>query len=404
MAKHRKRREPQLRYSETRGIGWHANYRDAETGVSRKKKFGMVPEHEARRSYRIWLVEHMDGIKLESNGSDEPTSRQPELVSPTPPQGDPTTGSLLHVASSLTRFEAKRARKPGEPRRRGSISHSVFRDNKQYLHLFLEYLNSRHGHGAVGRMTLADLSMQDVEEYNRSLVESDYSFSSVSKRMQVIRALVNRAGRPEHGSQVLHWNWESKDVLHGAAASNRKLPTLPQLQKLLDASDVRGQAMIWMGVGLGFGQSDLSATCVGHIDAKGYDLRRGKTGVERYGDTPEFVWQRIQAYLEVQPREKGSLLFTTKKGNPLVHGRTDSVYQWWRKLRKRIGETDATLNGFYVLRHLGATEYGSRDGCSISDMKRWLGHSARSDTADIYMRPVAPEHREVVEQVRQQLT
>ena len=57
---------------------------------------------------------------------------------------------------------------------------------------------------------------------------------------------------------------------------------------------------------------------------------------------------------------------------PVVHTRSDGVLQWWQWLRESIGETKDTLGGFYTLRHLGATEYGSRKGCSIVAMKQWL--------------------------------
>ena len=71
-----------------------------------------------------------------------------------------------------------------------------------------------------------------------------------------------------------------------------------------------------------------------------------------------------------------------------------------RSFVKRIGEECEGVGGFYTLRHLGATEFGSRDGCSIGAMKRWLGHSASSDMADVYMKPVSPENRPVVEWIR----
>ena len=77
---------------------------------------------------------------------------------------------------------------------------------------------------------------------------------------------------------------------------------------------------------------------------------------------------------------------------------------WWTKLRKKIGANKATLSGFYTLRHLGATEFGSRPGASIGDVKRWLGHSASSHMADLYMRPVKPEYREIVNWIRRKLT
>ena len=88
---------------------------------------------------------------------------------------------------------------------------------------------------------------------------------------------------------------------------------------------------------------------------------------------------------------------------PLVHGDSDSVVLWWTRLRKELGKDGKGLGGFYVLRHLGATEFGSRPGCSIGEMKRWLGHSASSQVADIYMKPVSPENRAIVDWVRTSL-
>ncbi len=88
-------------------------------------------------------------------------------------------------------------------------------------------------------MQLADLTMEDVEAFNRSLVEAGHSASLVSKRMQLVQGIVERAGRPEHGNQVLGWNWDSRDVLHGKPTSRRKLPTLPQLQA--HSEEVQGE-------------------------------------------------------------------------------------------------------------------------------------------------------------------
>ena len=114
------------------------------------------------------------------------------------------------------------------------------------------------------------------------------------------------------------------------------------------------------------------------------------------------VWKSITAYLKTAKRENGELLFLTRKRLPLVHDNTDAVAQWWKKLKEEESLKDdlKSIGGFYVLRHLGATEFGSRPGCSIGEMKRWLGHSASSQVADVYMKPVSPECRSVVEWVR----
>jgi integrase len=255
----------------------------------------------------------------------------------------------------------------------------------------------------LARMRLEDLTMADVEEFNQAIVAKGLSASQVAKRLQIVKALIDRAGRPENGLQRLRWNWDSRDVLHGKPTRKRTLPSVAQLKKILRASDARERAMVWMAIGLGFGQSDLAEIHVGQIDADSYDLRRGKTGIERYGATPPLVWTAIREYLKRCPRKDGEPLFTTKKGQPLTHGKGDAVQQWWYKLRKEIDETPESLPGFYVLRHLGATEFGSRPQCSIGDVKRWLGHSASSHVADHYMKPVSPENRPVVEWVRKAL-
>ncbi|MBS3821663.1 MAG: site-specific integrase [Phycisphaerae bacterium] len=280
-------------------------------------------------------------------------------------------GSLLHVASGLIRYEESRVRDEGGGGRvPGTITYRECLNKKKAIYDFLGYLNERNGHGAVARMHLTDLTMQDVEAYNRHMVERGFTVNTLRRKMQVIKRIIDRAGRPEYGQQVLDWNWDSLDRTPGRASKHKKLPTLEQVQKLLTAADTRGRAIIWLGIGLGFGQSDLSAIRVDDIDQTGYDLRRGKTGIDRYGDTPPGVWRAIDAYMTETPRQAGDPLFVTKNGQPLVHTKSDSILQWWNRLRESIGETKESLDGFYVLRHLGATEFGSRDGCSISAMKR----------------------------------
>lgn len=421
MAKARQR-IPKLRFTSWRKLGWHVSYRDPDSGSPRKHLFNIrerTREGEARALYHAWVAEHLDSklngrsaklgrsfrrtLNENSMGDRKEKRKASQQERPLTPNVKVTPGSLLHVGSGLLRYEEGRARKPGESRRPGTISSAVYKDRKKHVLDFLAFLNDQYGDGAVARMKLADLSMADVEAYNSWLVKADYSATQVSKRLQIVKRIVDRAGRPEHGEQVLGWNWESRDVIHGAPAKQKTLPTLAQIKKLIKASDARGRAMIWMGIGLGFGQTDLSVVRVGQIDAKSYDLRRQKTGIERYGDTPPMTWKALRDYLKEHPRKPGDLLFQTRTGLPLVHNKGDAVQQWWHKLRKAVGESSETVAGFYILRHLGATEFGSRDRCSVSAMKRWLGHSASSDMADVYMRPVAPEYRKVIDWVRKTL-
>ena len=99
------------------------------------------------------------------------------------------------------------------------------------------------------------------------------------QKMQLVAVVsIDRAGRAEHGLQVLGWNWDSRIVAHGQPTRERTLPSVEQLKALLAETDLRGRCFIWLGIGLGFGPRDLAAIRVGQIVKDAYDLRRGKTG------------------------------------------------------------------------------------------------------------------------------
>lgn len=402
----RKRRIPKLCFTTAENIGYYVTYRDPASGTPRKHRFGIRQrdkQNEAQLAYHKWLAVYLETGPPPSSGRPVKSSRANETsVEPRIKSGS-AAGSVMEVASSvLDALEAK-VRPENTLKARGTIARPVFTDRRKHLRDFLSHLNELHGSGAVSTLRITDLTMHDIESFNTWAVNQGYSSSQVSKRMQMVRALINRAGRPEHGGQLLSWNWESRDVAHGRPAERRTLPSLQQLQAVLAASDTAHRAMIWIAIGLGFGQRDIASIRVGQIDVRAYDMRRGKTGIERYGDTPPLVWASIQSCLVKQSCKTGELLFVTRRGEPLVHGRTDAISQWWSKLRSKLGETPDTLRGFYTLRHLGATEFGSRESCSIGEMRRWLGHSASSQMADIYMRPISPENREIIEWVRGRL-
>jgi len=46
-----KRRIPKLCHTTTRGIGWHVNYRDPQTGIDKKHRFDVETEAEAKVDY-----------------------------------------------------------------------------------------------------------------------------------------------------------------------------------------------------------------------------------------------------------------------------------------------------------------------------------------------------------------
>jgi len=105
----------------------------------------------------------------------------------------------MHVASGFLSSLETRVRNPGEPRRQGTIAKAVYKDRRKHITDFLDFLNERHGERMASRMKIADLSMSDVEGFNQWAVGEGYSSSQVNKRMQMVKGIINRAGRPEHG-------------------------------------------------------------------------------------------------------------------------------------------------------------------------------------------------------------
>ncbi len=282
MDKHRRARIPKLRFTESRGIGWHVSYRDPATGTPRKHRFGISErsrEEEAVAAYHRWLGKHLNGDASKPQSAKKPMS--PKAVEPaSSPIVAPTAsqpGSVMDIASGLIISLEARVRAPDERRRQGTIARRGFIDRRRHIRDFLAYLNKQHGKGTTSRMLLSEISLADVEGYNRWVVSQGYSFAQVNGRMQMVKHIIDRAGRPEHGGQVLSWNWDSRDVGHGKPVKVRPLPTRDQLRKVLAACDLRERTMIWMAIGLGFSQQDLATVLVGQIDRQSYDLRRSKT-------------------------------------------------------------------------------------------------------------------------------
>ena len=160
-----------------------------------------------------------------------------------PKGAKPLPGSLGHIISGLLIYEKTRIRPEDAPRQRGTITQNLCERRAGYARELIGFLNRRwyaaYGEKAVSRLRLTDLTMRDVEKYNHWLVGKGLSQSQVRKRMQFVKKVVDRAGRPEFGSQVLTWNWESRDTHVGKAPKRVSIPTLKQLKAVLKKCNAR---------------------------------------------------------------------------------------------------------------------------------------------------------------------
>jgi hypothetical protein len=148
----------------------------------------MVSRDEALEAYNKWLSAHLSGDTPETP---KRTNRKlVEQIAPAktkPIKADIVTGSLLHIASGYLTYEESRVRPDDAERRQNTIKQKQYESKKLIAQEFMQFLNSRHGQGAVGRMKLADLTMTDIEAYNQLLVATGgFSESQVKKRLQVV--------------------------------------------------------------------------------------------------------------------------------------------------------------------------------------------------------------------------
>ena len=178
--KHRKRRIPQLKYTRNQNIGWHVSYRDPSTGMPRRHRFGQVNREDAESAYYAWVAGHLQGEnvvikKKHGQGKLDEQLASAKLLPRSGAKAKVVPGSLIHIASGFMSYEESRTREDDEPRRQGTITRKTCDYRKNHAEEFLKFLNSLHGQGAVGRMKLADLTMHDVEAYNKLLVQAGYA-------------------------------------------------------------------------------------------------------------------------------------------------------------------------------------------------------------------------------------
>jgi len=77
----RKRRVPQLKFTELRGIGWHVSYRDRETNRPRKHRFQVETKAEAEKAYHAWVAAFL-GDDAEAMAAASPGETPTPMVEP----------------------------------------------------------------------------------------------------------------------------------------------------------------------------------------------------------------------------------------------------------------------------------------------------------------------------------
>ena len=400
-------RIPKLAGPEKHTAKFYASFRDAD-GRAQKIRFTR-DRKESERLYRRWIVENYDNTTIISQ--EELEDKQGFIA------------CLPLIADAYVQAQAKRVRPDEAPRKQGTISVTQFYAIKKFAVNVVAWMHEHFGE-RLGITSFSDLV--DAEDYNLMMLDFTHRFSTsqISKHRNCFWDLA-RFARTKPFEQRLRFSREDvRPFGGGEQRRERAIPTVDILRQILLAATVEEEVWIWMAIGLAFGNDDLARSKPLHFGSERYDLRRGKTGIERYGCMRPLVWAQLCRHLQQNPRKPDELLFVSQTGHSLVYTRTktadeikngtrthrptpmpyvkvDLVSRKWRKLLERSGVVGWS-EGFYVLRHLGATAFGTMPGISLNEMKRFLGHTT-SQMADHYMRPLRPGVEDTVNWVNRML-
>ena len=387
---------------------YYASYRDAD-GKCQRRRFTR-DRKESEQEYRRWVIEHYDDaadIVIRDGSGFKGESVQ----------------TLPHIANAFIKHDEGRVRPDGAARKKGTITLRVFDDNRRQVVSILDWAEKRFG-DRLKSESFSDLFTETDYEAMMMSFAKRLSASQVNKHRQRFWKIADFAKRRPFQVRL---SFGPNDVQQFGGVENnrtRRIPTVKMIQATLEAARERERLWIWLGIGLGFGNDDLARACPVHFDKDSYDMRRGKTGFARYGTMWPMVWAHLETYLKSNDRDENDLLFRTRNGLPLVwvkaktddelrngtttrkacmtpYKRSDSVWQAFRRLKKRAGMEDWP-EGFYIWRHVGATAYATRDGVGLAALRTFLGHG-KSDAADQYLKPLSPQNKEVVEWVNRML-
>jgi len=407
LRKHKKRRIPKLSVNPEPGtMRYYASYRGTD-GKPKRKRFTR-DRKESEIAYHRWVIENYDqSSRIVANDHDAGKVDFDQ--------------SLPVIANAYIQHEKQRVRSDGARRAKGTISLRVFDDNRRQVVNILRWCKDRFK-DRLSRTPLSELMTEtDYESMMLHFVKR-LSDSQINKHRQRFWDIVRFARRDPFRVRLSFGPEDVRSFGGTETRKERRMPTIEMIQKILSAASERERLWIWMGLGLGFGNDDLAHARSIYFDSNSYDMRRGKTGLSRYGLMRPMVWLHFQEYLKKCPRKENEILFVTSKGNPVVwvraktedeikngtstsgpsqtpFKRCDSLSQAWNKLKERAGLKD-WKEGFYLWRHLGATAYASRPGTGIAQLRTFLGHG-KSNVADEYMKPLTPEIKDVVRWVNQ---
>jgi integrase len=240
-----------------------------------------------------------------------------------------------------------------------------------------------------------EISTLDLQSYRRKLQKTYSTAHRMNLHISIMKAMFHWAKK----NDVLNSIPNIDAVNRGRIVYKQRQTFSPNdIRQLLDAADIKMQAMIWLGINCGFGCTDCAELKWSDLDLVNcrVKLARKKTGISR--DLP--LWPETTEALE-KISKKGKLVFYTSRGNSFVrtvlktdgHGNSiyttqNSITRKFSRLIKKTGLEVPKGTGFYTLRRTAAT-ITARSGDPFA-VQRLLGH-ANLQMATRYVQDVSKQ-------------
>jgi len=298
---------------------------------------------------------------------------------------------------------------------------------KELCDLYLQYqllkvqasaITARHHNEQIGSLKklmsffgqsrkIDEITTLDLQSYRRKLQKAYSTAHRMNLHISIMKAMFHWAMK----NDVLNSIPNIDAVSRGKIVHKQRLTFSPEdIHLLLDAADVKMQAMIWLGINCGFGCTDCAELKWSNLDFKNerVKLARNKTGVLR--DLP--LWLETIDAINNIPKI-GKLVFYTSRGNPFVrtiiktdgngnskYSTQNSITRKFSRLIKKAGLDVPRGTGFYTLRRTAAT-IAARSGDPFA-VQRLLGH-ANLLMATRYVQDVSKQTDEVIGKSREYL-
>lgn len=252
----------------------------------------------------------------------------------------------------------------------------------------------------VSRVSIDEISSNELQEYVNQLVDDGYALSTIKKQIHLIGAWVTHANLIGIISKPIHKGVKLPTESSVKKSKKEVIAYSHEEQEALKAVLYKGDsiayyaAIIMMETGMRVGE--VLALCWSDINWVRKAVRIDKT-VVRLGDSRRCYIQKgaksytsnrtiplsteaydLLKYMKETSTDYSDFIFHNTRGDFLTY----ETLRWW--IKKACDEAGVPYYGQHVFRHTFATNCYEK-GCDVKVLSKFLGHSDVTITYNVYI-------------------